>query len=299
MAGGREGAGIGRHRFSLDKALSTDIVLLHPKTLRRRCMPINKIVASFDEAVADIPDGATIMIGGFGTVISTPTCLLEALARKGVKNLTTVSNTTGFGSDLWRASGAFKFTEDMDILVRNGQIKKGIVAAPVTAVVQNNFEKLLRAGKVEVEMVPQGTLAERIRAAKAGLGGVYVPTGVGTIVEKGKEKKVIDGKTYLLELPIKADFALIKASKGDRWGNLIYRRTSRTFNATMAGAAKVTIAEVDEIAELGSFDPDIIITPGIYVDRVVARPKDVKVDDRPSSQEAVEAHERTKARGSA
>ncbi len=260
-------------------------------------MPINKIVAGFDEAVADIPDGATIMIGGFGTVASTPTCLLEALTRKGVKNLTTVSNTTGFGSDVWKLLG-YKFCEDMDILVRNGMVKKAIVAAPVSTIYQNTFEKLLRAGKVDVEMVPQGTLAERIRAAKAGLGGVYIPTGVGTIVEKGKEKKVINGKTYLLELPIQADFALIKAHKGDRWGNLIYRRTSRTFNATMAGAAKVTIAEVDEIAELGDLDPETIVTPGIYVDRVIARPKEIVVDDKPISKEALESHARMKARGS-
>ena len=260
-------------------------------------MPINKIVAGFDEAVADIPDGATIMISGFGTVASTPTCLLEALTRKGVKNLTTVSNTTGFGSDVWKLLG-YKFCEDMDILVRNGMVKKAIVAAPVSTIYQNTFEKLLRAGKVDVEMVPQGTLAERIRAAKAGLGGVYIPTGVGTIVEKGKEKKVINGKTYLLELPIQADFALIKAHKGDRWGNLIYRRTSRTFNATMAGAAKVTIAEVDEIAELGDLDPETIVTPGIYVDRVIARPKEIVVDDKPISKEALESHVRMKARGS-
>jgi len=260
-------------------------------------MPINKIVAGFDEAVADIPDGATIMIGGFGTVASTPTCLLEALARKGVKNITTVSNTTGFGSDVWKLLG-YKFSEDMDILVRNGLVKKAIVAAPVSTIYQNTFEKLLRAGKVEVDMVPQGTLAERIRAARAGLGGVYVPTGVGTIVEKGKEKKVINGKTYLLELPIHADFALIKAHKADRWGNLTYRRTSRTFNATMAGAAKVTIAEVDEIVELGELDPESIITPGIYVDRVIVRPKDIKVDDKPISQEALDSNARMKARGS-
>ncbi|MBN2099349.1 MAG: 3-oxoacid CoA-transferase subunit A [Dehalococcoidia bacterium] len=261
-------------------------------------MPINKIVASFDKAVADIPDGATIMIGGFGTVASTPTCLLEALARKGVKNITTVSNTTGFGSDVWKLMG-YKFAEDMDILVRNRLVKKAIVAAPVSTIYQNTFEKLLRAGEVEVDMVPQGTLAERIRAAKAGLGGVYVPTGVGTIVEKGKEKKVINGQTYLLELPIQADFALIKAHKGDRWGNLVYRRTSRTFNATMAGAAKVTIAEVDELVELGQLDPEVIVTPGIYVDRVIARPKDVKVDDKPISQEALESQKRYKERGSA
>ena len=261
-------------------------------------MPINKIVASFDEAVADIPDGATLMIGGFGTVASTPTCLLEALARKGVKNITTISNTTGFGSDVWKLLG-YKFAEDMDILVRNGQIKKAIVAAPVSTIYQNTFEKLLRAGKVDLEMVPQGTLAERIRAARAGLGGVYVPTGVGTLMEKGKEKKVINGKTYLLELPIHADFALIKAHKGDRWGNLVYRRTSRTFNATMAGAAKVTIAEVDEVVELGELDPEAIITPGAYVDRVIARPKDIKVDDKPISQEAIESHKKYQERKSA
>lgn len=236
-------------------------------------MPVNKIVASFDEAVADIEDGATIMVGGFGTVVSMPSCLLVALAKKGVKNLTTVSNSTGFGPDVWALQGA-KFPEDMDILVRNGQIKKAIVSAPVSALYVNNFEKLLREGKVEIEMVPQGTLAERIRAGKAGLGGIYVPTGVGTFVEEGKEKRVINGREYILELPIKADFALIHAYKGDRWGNLVYRGTSRTFNPTMAGAARVTIAEVDEIVELGELDPEAIVTPGVYVDRVVARPKE-------------------------
>jgi 3-oxoadipate CoA-transferase alpha subunit len=229
-------------------------------------MPINKIVASFDEAVADIEDGAVIMVGGFGTVVSMPSCLLEALDRKGVKNLTTVSNSSGFGADVWRMQGA-KFPEDMDI------------SAPVSAMYVNNFEKLLRAGKVDIEMVPQGTLAERVRAAKAGIGGFYVPVGIGTVVEEGKEKKVIDGRQYLLELPIKADFALIHAHKGDRWGNLVYRGTSRTFNPTMAGAARVTIAEVDEIVELGELDPEAIVTPGVYVDRVVARTKEAPVQE--------------------
>jgi 3-oxoacid CoA-transferase A subunit len=149
-------------------------------------MTVNKVVSSFDKAVADIPDGATIMIGGFGTVVSTPSLLLEALARKGVKNLTTISNTCGFGKDVWKLLGA-KFPEDMDVLVRNNCIRKAIAAAPVSSVYQNNFEKKLRAGEVELEMLPQGTLAERIRAAKAGLGGIYTPVGVGTIVEKGKE----------------------------------------------------------------------------------------------------------------
>jgi 3-oxoacid CoA-transferase A subunit len=261
-------------------------------------MPINKVISGFDEAVADIQDGATIMVGGFGTVASCPSMLMIALDRKGVKNLTTISNTTGFGSDVWKLLG-YKFAEDMDILVRNGQIKKSIVAAPVSTIYQNTFEKLLRAGKVEVEMVPQGTLAERIRAARAGLGGCYVPVGVGTVVEQGKEKKVIEGRTYLLEYPLRADFALIKAHKGDRWGNLVYRRTSRTFNATMAGAAKVTIAEVDELVELGQLDPEVIITPSAYVDRVVERPKELVVEDKPISQEAIESHKRYQERGSA
>jgi 3-oxoadipate CoA-transferase alpha subunit len=258
-------------------------------------MPINKIVASFDEAVADIEDGAVIMVGGFGTVVSTPSCLLEALDRKGVKNLTTVSNSTGFGADVWRMAGA-PFPEDMDILVRNMRIKKAIVAAPVSALYVNNFEKLLRAGKVEIEMVPQGTLAERIRAAKAGIGGFYVPVGIGTTVEEGKEKKIIDGREYLLELPIKADFALIHAHKGDRWGNLVYRGTSRTFNPTMAGAAKVTIAEVDEIVELGELDPETVVTPGIYVDRVVARPKEAsKMEGEITDAQAKESRKKYEA----
>jgi len=251
-------------------------------------MPINKIVSSFDEAVADIPNGAIIMVGGFGPVASIPSLLLEALARKGVKNLTTISNTCGFGKDVWKLLGC-KFPEDMDVLVRNNCIKKAIAAAPVSSIYPNNFERKLRAGEVELEMLPQGTLAERIRAAKAGLGGIYTPVGVGTVVEKGKEVKIIDGKKYLLELALHADFALIKAHKGDRWGNLVYKYTSRTFNATMAGAAKVTIAEVDKIVELGELKADEIHTPGIYVDRVVERPE--KYIDPDASQISKEAQE--------
>ncbi len=257
-------------------------------------MPINKIVSSFDEAVADIHDGAVIMVGGFGTVVSMPSCLLEALDRKGVKDLTTVSNSTGFGADVWRMQGA-PFPEDMDILVRNRRIKKAIVSAPVSAVYVNNFEKLLRAGEVDIEMVPQGTLAERVRAAKAGLGGILVPTGIGTVVERGKQKMAIDGQEYLLELPIKADYALIHAHKGDRWGNLVYRGTSRTFNPTMAGAARVTIAEVDEVVELGELDPEEIVTPGIYVDMVVPRPRATADDSEVTDRQAVESQARFRA----
>ena len=253
-------------------------------------MPINKIVSGFDEAVADMKDGDTILTGSFGVVAGAPSLLLEAVARKGVKNLTMVACVAGFGKDVWKMLG-FKFAEDQDILVRNGQLKKAIVTAPVSTIYENNFEKLLRAGKVELEMSSQGTLAERIRAAKAGLGGVYIPVGVGTVLEEGKETKVIDGQKYILELPIKADFALIKAGKADRWGNLTYRRTTRTYNAVMAGAAKVTVAEVDEIVELGELDADAIHTPGIYVDRVVVRPEVYEEDDNGEvPDEVLESH---------
>lgn len=254
-------------------------------------MPVNKIVSDFDEAVADIEDGATIMIGGWGIAVSCPSLLIEAVARKGVKDLTMVANVTGFGKEVWKPLGV-KFAEDQDILVRNGQIKKAIATAPVSAIYENNFERLLRAGQVELETVSQGTLAERIRAAKAGLGGVYVPVGIGTVLEEGKETKIIDGKKYILELPLKADFALVKAHKGDRWGNLVYRKTSRTYNAVMAGAARVTIAEVDEIVELGELDPEVIVTPGIYVDRVVVRPKVIQEEEVERSAEARESYER-------
>ncbi len=235
-------------------------------------MPINKIVASFDKAVADMHDGAVVLVGGFGTIPSCPSLLLEAVARLGVKNLTTVSNTPGFGPTTWKAQG-YRFPEDTEILFRNSQVKKAIVTAPALVQLDHPLERSVNAGEVELELLSLGTLAERVRAAKAGLGGVYIPTGVGTVVEERKEKRTIDGREYLLEYPIKADFGLIKAHKADRWGNLVYRKGSRTINATMAGAAKVTIVEVDEIVELGELDPEVIVTPGIYVDRVVTRPK--------------------------
>ncbi len=259
-------------------------------------MAINKIVSSFDEAIADMEDGATILCGGFGVVAGAPSCLLEAVAHKGVKDLTMVSNVTGFGKEVWSQLG-FRFAEDPDVLVRNGLVKKAIASAPVSAIYENNFERLLRAGEVDLEMVSQGSLAERIRAAKAGIGGVYVPVGIGTVLEEGKETKIIDGKKYILELPIKADYALIKAQKGDRWGNLVYRKTSRTFNAVMAGAAKVTIAEVDEIVELGELDADAIHTPGVYVDRLVERPHIVDDGEVEISEGARESYEKYKQRG--
>jgi 3-oxoadipate CoA-transferase alpha subunit len=237
-------------------------------------MPINKIVGSFDEAIDDIPDGATIMVGGFATVASAPSFLLQALARKGVKNLTSISNTGGFGPDIWAIQG-YKVTEDIDILARNGMVKKVIVSAPSSIMLENNLGRQIKAGEVEWERVPLGTLTERIRCAKAGIGAFYVPVGTGTVIQEGKETKVIDGRVHLLEYAIHADFALIKAHKADRWGNLTYRKATRTVNETMAGAAKVTIVEVDEIVELGELDPEAIVTPGVYVDRVVQRPKGI------------------------
>ena len=215
--------------------------------------------------MADIHDGAVILVGGFGNIANTPSCLLTAVSKLPVKNLTAVSNSGGFGIEIWGE-------HDIEVLHRTGQCSKHIVSAPVNPLVVNTVEKRVRAGEVEIEMVPQGTLAERIRAARAGLGGVLTPTGVGIPeIEKGKQIIEVDGRKYLLETAIKADFALIRAHKADRWGNLVYRGTSRTFNATMAGAARVTIVEVDEVVELGALDPEAIITPGVYVNRVVVR----------------------------
>jgi len=227
-------------------------------------MPINKVVASFDEAVADMQDGAVVLVGGFGPIVSTPSRLLEAVSKLKVKNFTVVSNSGGFGIEVWGE-------HDVEVLHRTGQMKKHIVSAPVNQWVENTLEKRYRAGEVEIEMVAQGTMAERIRAAKVGLGGILTPVGVGTVLEKGKEVKEINGKKYLLELAIKADYALIRAYRADRWGNLVYRGTSRTFNATMAGAARVTIVEVDQLVELGELNPEEIVTPGVFVNRVVVR----------------------------
>jgi 3-oxoadipate CoA-transferase alpha subunit len=242
-------------------------------------MAINKVVDSFDEAVKDFFDGATVLIGGFGTPGGCPSYLMEALGRQGAKELTIVCNNVGFGKELMKVVAMFTTAPDWwydgGQLADNRQVKKAIAAFPVLAspLLVSPFEKQLRAKEVEIDIVPQGTLAERIRAAKAGIGAFYSPVGPGTIVGKGKEVRVIDGREHVLEYPIKADFALIRAYKGDRLGNLVYRGTSRTFNATMAGAAKVTIAEVDEVVEVGELDPESVVTPALYVNRVVVRPE--------------------------
>lgn len=240
-------------------------------------MGINKVIGSFDEAVRDIFDGAVILMGGFGPANGTPTHLLRALVRQGAKNLTLVANTPGYGRAA-EGSKPFRKTppdyDDGGLLIQSGQVRKVVCAFPglnkpgITAPLREKAA----AGELEVEMTPQGTLAERIRAAKAGISAFYVPTGAGTIFEQGKETRLFEGRTNLLVYPLKADFALVRAHKADRYGNLVYQGTSRNFNPVMAGAAGVTIAEVDLLVPLGDLDPEVIVTPGIYVNRVLVRP---------------------------
>lgn len=216
---------------------------------------IDKIVASATEALADIRDGATVMIGGFGTA-GQPNELIDALIASGAKDLVIVNNNAGNG-DVGLAA-----------LLAAGQVRKIICSFPRQAD-SHHFDGLYRSGKLELELVPQGNLAERIRAAGAGIGGFFTPTGYGTELAKGKETREINGKMYVLESPIHADYALIKAEKGDRWGNLTYRMTARNFGPIMAMAAKTTIASVHEVVELGSLDPEAVITPGLFVQRIV------------------------------
>lgn len=239
-------------------------------------MAKNKVYSSFARAVADIPNGATVMIDGFGGAGGMPENLILALRDQGAKDLTIIGNTAGLGGTFGVQPG--KTYTDPSVLVQNGQVKKAISSFPVSPSPSRPtaFEKQYVAGKAELEMVPQGTLAERIRAGGAGIGGFYTEIGVGTVVEEGKEKRTIDGKEMILEKPIKADYALIRAQKADKMGNLVFRGTSRTFNAIMAPAAKVTIVEVDEIVEPGELDPERVVTPGIFVHRIVLRPKEAK-----------------------
>src|SRR3984957_2995233 len=213
---------------------------------------MNKVVASADEAVRDVGDGSVIMLGGFG-LCGIPENLIRALVRKGSKNLTTISNNAGvdgFG---------------VGLLLSAGQISRHIG----TYVGENKLlESMVLSGKIQLDLVPQGTFAERMRAAGAGSPAFFPPTGVGTIVAEGKETREFDGRTYVMERALKADFAFVKAWKGDRMGNLVYRKTARNFNPVMATAAKVTIAEVEQIVEPGELDGDLVHTPSVYVKRI-------------------------------
>ena len=220
---------------------------------------IDKIYASAAAALDGLADGATVMIGGFGGA-GQPNALIDALIAQGARDLTIVNNNAGNGET------------GLAALLKAGRVCKIVCSFP-RQVDSHHFDREYRAGRLELELVPQGNLAERIRAAGAGIGGFFSPTGYGTDLAKGKETRVIDGKGYVLEAPIHADFALIKAERGDRWGNLVYRMTARNFGPVMAMAAKVTVATVHEVVELGSLDPEAVVTPGLFVQRVVKVPR--------------------------
>jgi 3-oxoacid CoA-transferase subunit A len=213
---------------------------------------MNRVVANADEAVQDIFDGATLMVGGFG-LCGIPENLIRALVRKGVRNLTTISNNVGVDG------------MGMGLLLAAGQIRRHIG----TYVGENKLlEKMVLEGAVDLQLVPQGTFSERIRAGGAGIPAFFTPTGVGTVVAEGKEAREFEGRMYIMERALQADFALVKAWKGDSWGNLVYRKTARNFNPMMATAARVTVAEVEHLVEVGDLEPDSIHTPSVYVKRI-------------------------------
>ncbi|MFN8556677.1 MAG: 3-oxoacid CoA-transferase subunit A [Dehalococcoidia bacterium] len=218
---------------------------------------LDKVVSSAEEAVADIPDGATIMFGGFASAGS-PTNLIRALVRRGVRDITGIANNIGLGDEL-------------DSLCAGRQIRKMVASFAIRAsgARRSEFERQWRAGEVELDLVPQGTLAERIRAGGAGVPAFFTPTGAGTVVAEGKETRVINGRVCVLEQALTADVALIKARVADRWGNLIYHAAGRNFNVPMATAARLVVVEVEEVVEVGALDPERIVTPSVYVDRIV------------------------------
>ena len=219
---------------------------------------INKIVSGTAEALAGVPDGATVMIGGFGPA-GQPMELIDALIEQGARDLVVINNNAGNG------------TFGLAALLATGRVRKVVCSFPRQADSQV-FDGLYLAGKIELELVPQGNLAERIRAAGAGIGAFFTPTAYGTPLAEGKETREIDGRHYVLEYPLHADYALIKADRGDRWGNLTYRKTARNFGPIMASAAKTTVVQVREVVELGQLDPESVITPGIFVRHVVEIP---------------------------
>ena len=216
---------------------------------------IDKTCSNLAEAVADVADGATVMVGGFGTA-GQPNELLDALIGQGARELTVVCNNAGNGDT------------GLAALLAAGRVRKIICSFPRQAD-SWHFDRLFREGRIELELVPQGNLAERIRAAGAGIAGFFTPTGYGTELAKGKETRVIDGKGYVLESPIHAELALIKAERADRWGNLVYRKTARNFGPVMAMAARTAVATVHELVPLGELDPEAVVTPGVFVQRVV------------------------------
>ena len=220
---------------------------------------IDKIAASVAEALAGVKDGATVLIGGFGTA-GIPNELIDGLIEQGARDLTVVNNNAGNGDT------------GMAALLKTGRVRKIVCSFPRQAD-SHVFDALYRSGKLELELVPQGNLAERIRAAGAGIGAFFTPTGFGTELARGKETREIDGRNYVLEHPIYGDVALIQAERGDRWGNLMFRKAARNFGPVMAMGAKMTIASVHEIAELGDLEPEAVVTPGIFVSKIVKIPR--------------------------
>ena len=232
---------------------------------------MNKVVASADEAVQDIPDGATIMVGGFG-LCGIPENLIRALVRRGVKNLSTISNNVGVDG------------RGMGLLLANGQISHHIGSY----VGENRLlEQMILEKKIDLQLIPQGTFSERIRAGGAGIPAFFTPAGVGTVVADGKEVREFDGRPYLMERWLRADFALIKAWKGDKRGNLVYRKTARNFNPMMATAARVTIAEVEHLSEVGELEPDSVHTPSVYVKRILQGQVYERIIERRTVRKAV------------
>jgi 3-oxoadipate CoA-transferase alpha subunit len=220
---------------------------------------IDKVFPTAQDALADVPDGATVMVGGFGGA-GQPHELIEALIAQGARDLTLISNNAGNGDT------------GLAALLAAGRVRKVICSFPRQAD-SHHFDRLYRAGQIELELVPQGNLAERIRAAGAGIGAFFTPTGYGTLLAQGKETREINGRGFVLEYPLHADVALIKAERGDRWGNLTYRMTARNFGPVMATAARLTIASVHEVVPLGTLDPEAVVTPGLFVQRVVPVPR--------------------------
>jgi 3-oxoadipate CoA-transferase alpha subunit len=218
-------------------------------------MPIDKIVESVEAAVDGVKDGDTLLVSGFGEAGS-PTALLDALVARSLRDLVVVSNNAGFG------------TQGLAALISSGAVRRMICSYPKPPG-SEAFGELFLAGEIELELVPQGTLSERIRAAGAGIGGFYTRTGAGTALAEGKEVRLIDGEEYVLEAPLHADHAFIRGSQADRWGNVVYRKSARNFGPSMATAAQSTIVEVASVVPLGTLDPESIVTPGVFVDRVV------------------------------
>ena len=261
----------------------TEPYLIASRTLREMeftppppAPPRSKVYVSAAEAIADVFDGAMVGMDGFGGPGGMPHCLILALREKGTRDLTIVSNTAGIASATSFGTPPGYRALDHSVLIESGQVRKVIASFPVTASPSrpSAFELAYRRGEVELELSPQGTLAERLRAGGYGIAAFYTPTGAGTLVAQGKETRLLHGREHVLETALRPDFALVRAWKADTRGNLLYRGTSRNFNPVMAAASRVVIAEVDEVVEAGELDPEAILTPGTFVDRIVVRPRD-------------------------